>query len=349
MGLLLFMGVWTAGLGVFHPVTASSQTRVFWTSPGSDSLPLQEVVRRVQINDRLNSFASFKNGALQVEVYQNGLNRNNKVNVKSISKSILGLIAGAAVDDRKIELNTPIFTFFPYHPAFRDNDIKKRITFEHLLTMSPGLKSMSYQYTNWTSSPNWADFVLRQEMVFEPGRTMWYSSGNSHLASVVLTKAVGEDLGIYAQRKLFTPLGITPGGWDKDPQGFRFGGNNMAFSTLDLVKIGRLVLQKGRWEQTQVLPEAWISEMTAPKTRATLGERDALYGYYWWQQEIAEKTVHFAWGFGGQYVFVIPSVEQVVVFTSVLKSTRTIEHNDFIYALLELLLMEPSGSQPATH
>jgi CubicO group peptidase (beta-lactamase class C family) len=307
-----------------------------------DSSTYVPVVAKAASNDRLNSMAVWKSGSFHMEAYFNNAPRNAPVNVKSISKSVLAMIAGLAADRGQLTPTATISTYFPDHPSFTSVPSKKRILVVDLLQMTTGFLSTSQQYTNWTSSGNWADFVLNQPLVFEPGRTMLYSSGNSHLMSVVLSKATGKDLADYARNSLFTPIGVTLYGWDRDPQGYYFGGNNMAFTTLDLVKLGRLILQKGTWNGKSILSEKWIAEMTSKKVRATLSERDAWYGYYWWQQEIEGKTVHFAWGFGGQYIFVVPDLEMVAVFTSKLKSTRTKEHNDFIYVLLKDLI----GSKP---
>jgi len=109
--------------------------------------------------------------------------------------------------------------------------------------MRAGLASTSRRnYGRWVQSGNWVEFALDQPLVEQPGEEMIYSTGSSHLLSVILTRATGMNTREFAERYLFGPLGITDGGWDRDPQGYYLGGNNMALSPSALLKIGTMVI-----------------------------------------------------------------------------------------------------------
>ena len=143
---------------------------------------------------------------------------------------------------------------------------------------------------------------------------MIYSTGSSHLLSVILTRATGLSTREYARRHLFGPLGITDGGWDQDPQGYYLGGNNLALSPSALLKIGTMVINLGVYDGKQIVPRDWIVESMRIYTRSVFNPYD--YGYLWWQRELNGYTVQFAWGSGGQYLMIFPALEAVVAITS---------------------------------
>ena len=181
--------------------------------------------------------------------------------------------------------------------------------------MRAGLESTSiYNYGRWVVSDNWIEFALDRPLVDVPGGEMIYSTGSSHLLSAILTQATGMSTRAYAERNLFKPLGITVGGWDRDPQGYYFGGNNVALSPAALLKIGTMVMNQGVYDGKQVVPRAWIAESTRVYTRSHFNPYD--YGYGWWQRELNGYTVKFAWGNGGQYILMIPALETVIASAS---------------------------------
>ena len=181
--------------------------------------------------------------------------------------------------------------------------------------MRAGLASTSRRnYGRWVVSDNWVEFVLGRPLVEQPGGEMVYSTGSSHLLSVILTRATGMNTREFAKRNLFGPLGIRDGGWDRDPQGYYMGGNNMALSPSALLKIGTMVMNLGVYKQKQIVPKAWIAESMQIYTRSHFNPYD--YGYLWWQRELNGYTVQFAWGNGGQYIMMIPALKTVVAIAS---------------------------------
>jgi CubicO group peptidase (beta-lactamase class C family) len=166
---------------------------------------------------------------------------------------------------------------------------------------------------------------------------MEYSTGNTHLLSAILTKATKKSTWQFAQDALARPLGFTLARWPQDPQGIYFGGNDMLFTPRQLVAFGELYRNRGRHGDRQIVPSRWIDESFVPRGRSDFN--DQMYGYGWWMREFVGEQAFFAWGFGGQYVFVIPRLQLVVVTTS---STATGEerrsHRRTIFGLLEQVI-----------
>jgi CubicO group peptidase (beta-lactamase class C family) len=195
-----------------------------------------------------------------------------------------------------------IAEFFPEYFNENPDPAKAAITIEDLLTMRSGLATTSFHnYGRWVVSSNWIDFTLNQPMEEEPGGRMIYSTGTSHLLSVILTRASGMSTRAFANRYLFGPMNIRVGGWDRDPQGYYMGGNNMALRPGDMLKIGRIALDMGEYNDRQIVSRQWILDSFAVYTRSNFNPYD--YGYMWWRRKTGNYDVAFAWGHGGQYIF----------------------------------------------
>ena len=118
----------------------------------------------------------------------------------------------------------------------------------------------------------------------------------------------------YAERHLFGPLGINGVGWDRDPQGHDFGGNNLAMTPRQMVRFGQLHLRGGEFDGRRILPEDWVRRAWRPQTRSHWNGYG--YGYFWWHRRFANTPIYYAWGHGGQRVLVLPEPGLVVVTTA---------------------------------
>jgi CubicO group peptidase (beta-lactamase class C family) len=289
---------------------------------------------------RLHSLLVSHRGTLVLERYFNGLRAAQHANVKSVSKSVISALVGIAIAQQHIpSVREPIATYFPNALRGEANLAKRAITVEDLLTMRSGLASTSGRnYGAWVTSKNWVRYVLTRELETPPGAEMEYSTGNSHLLSAILTIATKKSTWQYAQEVLARPMGFSLARWPQDPQGIYFGGNEMLFTPRQLVSFGELYLQRGRHGDRQVVPPRWVDDSFVPRGQSDFN--DQLYGYGWWMREFAGEQAYFAWGFGGQYVFVIPRLRLVVVTTS---STATGEerrgHRRTIFGLLEDVIL----------
>lgn len=281
-------------------------------------------------------------GALVVEHYASGVRADRPANVKSVSKSVLALLAGVAIDRGLVKgVDQPIAEYFPSLRA--DADPRKQdITVGHLLSMQAGLESTSGRnYGRWVRSGNWVRHALARPMVSDPGTAMVYSTGSSHLLSALLTKATGRSTWQFARDVLGRPLGVDIARWPRDPQGIYFGGNEMLLTPRQMVAIGELWLRRGRAGDEQIVPAAWVETSCEPRT-ASRFDPDRLYGYGWWVQELGGHRACFAWGYGGQYILVFEELDLVVAVTSAPEvSEERRDHRRRLLALIEAEIVAP--------
>jgi CubicO group peptidase (beta-lactamase class C family) len=288
---------------------------------------------------RLRSVLVSHKGQLVLERYFNGARATQLANIKSASKSVIAALVGIAVSRGFItDVDQKIGSYFP--ELATDPEPRKRdITIEDLLTMRSGLESTSGRnYGSWVQSANWVRFALRRPMIDPPGTRVEYSTGSSHLLSAILTKATKMSTWQFAQQELAKPLGFSLARWMQDPQGIYFGGNEMLMTPRQMVRFGELYLNDGKIGDTQILPKSWIDRTRVGRGRSRWGS-DREYGYGFWIREFAGHDSYYAWGYGGQFVFIIPDLDLVAVTTS--RSDVTIErreHLDGIYRLIEELL-----------
>ena len=294
------------------------------------------VLDRASRLSRLRSLLVSVNGKRVEEQYFNGAGPSDRANLKSASKSVLSILVGIALDQGHLEnVHDPIGQFFPQYLDETDDPAKQEITIEDLLTMRSGLETTSNRnYGRWVQSSNWVRHVLSRPMADKPGGRMIYSTGNSHLLSALLTKSTGMSALDFARRYLGEPLGIRIRPWMRDPQGIYFGGNEMHLTPRAMLEIGELYLNRGRMGNQQVVSEAWIRESLRPRTQSRWSGRE--YGYGWWIRTLVGHRVYYAWGYGGQFIFVVPELDVVVVATSSASPGRGRRgHLRAIYDLME--------------
>lgn len=304
-------------------------------------IPDAELDAAVASIPRLSAFILFQGGRIHREHYANGGARDRPINTKSASKSILNALTGIALEQGHLEsLDAPVSRFLPeYFRQLPAEDPRRQITVRHLLTLSSGLPSTSIgNYGAWVNSRDWVGYALGREVEHAPGTTMTYSTGDTHLLAAVLTRATGQPLRQFAQQHLFGPLGMRVGGWDRDPQGIYFGGNNLALSPSALLSFGRLYLDEGQYDGRQVLPAQWIAESWQAHFPNSSFNRRHDYGYLWWHVRYAGHSTWFAWGYGGQFLFVVPGLDAVVVVTGD-PDARERGGNNMIHALMEQVVV----------
>ena len=311
---------------------------------------------------RLHSLLISRGGELVFERYYNGARRDRPANIKSASKSVISALVGIAIDRSLIpDVDTPIVKYFP--ELAQDQDPRKReITVEHLLTMRPGLEGTSNRnYGAWVTSRNWVRHALARPMFAAPGEEMEYSTGNTHLLSAIITKASGKSTWEFANEVLARPLGFTLPQWPRDPQGIYFGGNDMLLTPRQMLSFGELYLHEGRSNGRQIVREAWVEQSCEGRERNRrpggpgFGAdgvvdplRDRKYGYAWWVYGIRGYETCFAWGYGGQYIFVVPELDLVRVTTSSpYVSEERRGHRRQLFDVLDELVVAPlAGPRP---
>lgn len=220
-------------------------------------------------------------------------------NIKSCSKSILALLLGIAIE--RAEVPGLSARLGDVAPDLIPNDATEGVadlTLDHLVTLRAGLASTSgANYGAWVSSRNWVGQALRQPFVGTPGGQMIYSTGTTHILGAALSQATGETLLSMARSRLGAPLGIDIPPWTRDPQGFFFGGNEMALSPNAMLRVALLMRDGGRYNGQQVVPEDWVAASKTPRTRSAFSGLS--YGYGWFQ---SRSGWIIARGYGGQII-----------------------------------------------
>jgi CubicO group peptidase (beta-lactamase class C family) len=295
---------------------------------------------------RLHSLLVNWRGNLVLERYFNGTQPTRPANIKSASKSVISALVGIAIERGLIAgIKQPISEFFPDMLVGQANTGKKQITIENLLAMQSGLETTSNRnYGTWVQSPNWVRHVLGRPLLNQPGTEMEYSTGNTHLLSAIITKVTGKTTWQFAQETLAKPMGFTLQRWPQDPQGVFFGGNDMLMTPRQMVAFGELYLNHGRLNGQQIVPGRWVEASQIPRAQSRR-EDDRFYGYGWWIRDLAGHRTYYAWGFGGQFIFIVPTLDLVVVTTSsstVAEERRS--HRLTLYDLVEHLIIEPISS-----
>ena len=264
---------------------------------------------------RLRSLLVSIGGHLVEEHYFHGATARRQANLKSASKTLISILVGIAIDRGHLAgVDQPIADFFRDELAGADA-AKRSITIGDLLTMRSGLETTSNRnYGRWVQSRDWVRHVLSRPMVDRPGGRMIYSTGSTHLLSAILTRAKGTSTLEFARKHLARPLGITLPAWLRDPQGIYFGGNEMTLTPRAMVAVGELYLRGGSASGRRVVSPEWVRESLIPRTVSRYSRRQ--YGYGWWLRTLAGHRTYYAWGYGGQFIFVIPDLDSVIVTTS---------------------------------
>ena len=311
---------WTAG--------ASARSAV------ETAAALEPALARVAELPRMRSILVSVDGELAAEQYFHGAALHRAANLKSASKSIISVLVGLAIDHGHLDgIDTTIDQFFP---EYLDDPAKGRITVGDLLTMRSGLETTSNRnYGRWVQSGNWVRHVLTRPLVAEPGTRMIYSTGSTHLLSAIITRASGMDTHRFARRYLGEPMGISVPRWTADPQGVYFGGNEMSMTPRDMLAIGEMYLNCGRVGTRQIVSETWVhTSVQSHATRARFPDR--AYGYGWWVRDLYGYDAFYAWGYGGQFIYVVPDLRLVTVMTSSPNPGQGLrEHRRALYRLME--------------
>ncbi|MDP2699359.1 serine hydrolase [Thalassospira sp.] len=284
----------------------------------SSTVPsLPDILERAGALEPLRVVMVAQSGMVIAERGYRGHTPASATNIKSASKSVISALVGIAIDrgvlagvDQKI---APLLA--GDLPADADPRLHD-ITIGHLLSMQAGLERTSGRnYGRWVASGNWVRAALNQPFVDQPGGTMLYSTGSSHLLSAILTRQTGRSTLALARDWLGAVDGFAITAWDRDPQGIYFGGNQMAMSASSLLAFGELYRNGGRTADGQdVISPDWIRQSWQPRTTSRFNGDG--YGYGWFRRTIGGEDVIYAWGYGGQMLYIVPDLELSVVMTS---------------------------------
>jgi CubicO group peptidase (beta-lactamase class C family) len=256
-------------------------------------------------------------------------------NVYSVTKSIASTLVGIAVDEGLLRVDQTLTELLPAYAASMNAQVGAT-TLEQLLTMTGGFPdtTTAFDASRFTPTSDWVAEDLRSA-VTPPGQQFAYSDVGAHLIAAILVQATGRSLLQYAREKLFDPLDIPtdPAAeplvdgtafavydaegftWGVDPQGIHDAASGLALRPRDMLAVGSLFLQQGRWQDRQVVSDTWVQRATSAHVPVQFGAADG-YGYLWWVTEADGAPAYFAAGHGGQLIEVVPDRELVVVVST---------------------------------
>jgi len=233
----------------------------------------------------------------------------------SLSKSFTSTAIGLLVAEKKLTVDDTVISFFPDEIPASVDDHLKQMKVKHLLTMNTGhaedtLPKMRASDNTWTKT------YLSLPVMFEPGSHFLYNTGNTYMLGAIIYKITGQTLAQYLQLRLFEPLNIKDYNWETSPQGLNTAGYGLRVKTEDIAKLGHMYLQKGKWNDKEILPETWVKEATSYQTKSqeNNGDWSQGYGYQFWR--CSPHEVYRGDGAFGQFCIVMPEQDAVMAVTS---------------------------------
>jgi CubicO group peptidase (beta-lactamase class C family) len=260
----------------------------------------------------------------------------------------VALLMGIAIDKGYIKSeNEPVSLFFPEY--FNSSDkLKSSVTIRDLLTMSAGFEweemipfdDPKNDNMNMFRSGRWLNYALSRPMAKKPFSEFTYNSGCPMIIAGIIEKATTIKLDDFARTYLFEPLQIKKYRWQKDSTGFCHAGGGLFLKPMDMLKIGVLVMNNGKWENQQLISQGWIKKATSSYLSTSFDI--STYGYYWWIREMKSnegKTTKIvtAEGAGGQKLYIFPEYQLIIAFTERNYSTPQVSPMFIKESILPLL------------
>lgn len=300
---------------------------------GSSTLPVdvaEQLVNGViqQKYADVHSLLIYQKGALVLEEYFYGFDREQPHAMISFTKSVISLLVGAAVDRGMLRPDQPVLELLGY-PTFQHPDPRKaQITVTDLLSNQSGLACNEYDRNSpgneahLFKTEDWAKAFADLPMLSEPGKTAHYCSGGFFAAGRIVERVSGKPLPQFADQVLFAPLGVPKSNWR-----WSFALNNREQTSFgqiylrprDMLKLGILIQNRGYWEGKQVISSSWVDSATGIRSHID----DSDYGLGIWHRWYNVKTATgdrrvetiMLSGNGGQKVYLVPSFDLIVVST----------------------------------
>ena len=284
----------------------------------------------------IQSVMVLQHGKVLYEKWLNGGEPQKAHVLNSVSKTFTSAAVGLAIGEGLLSLDDKLISFFPDDLPANPSENLKKVTIRNLLTMNCGHDSEPSRDSKNGADDTWVKIFLSTPVQHEPGTFYCYNSFGTYMLSAIVQKVTGQKIVDYLQPRLFDPLGIEKPHWDESPQGINCGGWGLYLKTEDLAKMGQLLLQKGKWNGKQVLPEEYVTEATRAQVpcqpswiRADKVAESGLtpensdwvlgYGYQVWR---CRHNAYRADGAGGQYIIVIPDKDAVVINTADLQDMQ---------------------------
>jgi CubicO group peptidase (beta-lactamase class C family) len=303
----------------------------------------------------LHGVTIVRRGKLVLESYFTGLderwgtplgpvafNADTLHDVRSVSKSVVSLLYGIALDEKKVPgLNTPLLEAFPTYPDLAQDDRRRQIHIHHALSMTMGLEwNEDLPYSDPRNSEIAMErstdryrYVLERPILTPPGEKWRYNGGTTALLGHLISKGAGKPLLDFAREKLFMPLGIEKVEWTLGLNGEAAAASGLRMRPTDLAKIGQLLLQHGEWNGRTVVPGKWIAESFTSRAESYEGLQ---YGYQWYLIKRRDGSPSYMGiGYGGQRLVVVPALE--LAYVIFMGNYRRADQLNMVFAVQTLI------------
>ncbi len=281
----------------------------------NNSTELDDIIEMARKTDNLRSLLIYRDGKLVSENYFDRFSSDSLEHVRSVTKSVMATLIGIAIDKGIINsVDDPITNYLG-----NEAKGKEQITIKHLMAMTSGIAWRevigNMEIDEWINSKSPVRYVLSKPIENTPGTSWEYSTGIIHLLSAILTEASGMSTLEFANAHLFQPLGIENVQWQLLNDGYYHGGSRLQLKPRDMIKFGRLYLNKGTFNGERIISESFISEATRQQEPEGFFNSHEGYGYGWWVGGDENVRGFMAQGYGGQTILVIPAHEIVIAIT----------------------------------
>jgi CubicO group peptidase (beta-lactamase class C family) len=286
----------------------------------------------LQNNKNVYGLIVEQNNQALYKKYFNNYNNDSLLNDQSLTKSVVSILIGIAIDKGYIpSVDEKIVDYFP--ELKNDSDTRKQnITILEIMNQASGLyhEDLTHLYL-YLKLPNPSSYVLQQPMVAAPGSTWHYNNAASHLLSVILTKATKMSTYDFAKKILFQPLGITHSDWMKMNDGYYDGCGllSMRLNTQALIKIGELILHEGKYNGKQIVSQKWIQQLLNPgkKYQSYWGFPQSDYALCFYHFKYQQTNIMYGMGWGGQFIIIIPSLNAVIAINQNIADVNAVKQS----------------------
>ncbi|KGL63435.1 beta-lactamase [Polaribacter sp. Hel1_85] len=294
-----------------------------------DKNKIRALNRKIAENrfENINGIVIIKEGKLLIEEYFNGETRDSLHDPRSVGKSIASTMMGIAIEENYIKNENALLKDFYNLKSFNNYSQKKdSVSLKSLLTMSSRFQGDDNDYSslgneeNMYPTKNWVKFTLDLPMQKDGkiNEDFAYFTAGVVVLGDIIDKSVPKGLISYADKKLFSPLGITNYQWEYTPQKVGNTAGGIRLRAIDFAKYGQLYKNKGLWNEKQILNETWVEKSLDKHIEQSLD--NGYYGYLFWNKTFSlnnkEYEVSYCNGMGGNKIFIFKDIPFVIVITT---------------------------------
>ncbi len=297
-------------------ITSAQSAALPRSTPEAEGVSTPKIIEFIEeANTKVNSMHSFmllRNGKVVAEAWWAPEAADKPHVLWSLSKSFTSTAVGLAVADGKLSIDDPVLKYFAEEAPQEPSTNLKAMRVRDLLTMSTGHQDEPAV----RDKTEWAKAFLAHPVPHKPGAHFQYNTPATYMQSAIVQRVTGQKVVDYLQTRLFDPLGIPAPRWDESPEGVSLGGYGLYLRTEDIAKFGQLYLQKGKWNDQQLIPAAWVEQATSKQVSNgsdPARDWDQGYGFQFWR---CRHNAYRGDGKDGQFCIVMPDQNAVVAITA---------------------------------